>query len=89
MKRLFVLSLFAVSGGACEREPECDTIPPPETGLTCEEIEICCQGPECWYETQDGTRFDCAGNGSCSHAAIQVVCATCEVGEETANEVGC
>jgi hypothetical protein len=82
---IVLLSLLA----ACHNEPTCDHLEPDDPELDCEPIDICCQGPECWYETQDGTRYDCAGNGNCEHAAIEVVCATCELTESTSTDVDC
>jgi len=88
MKRVFVLAWF-VWCPACEKEPECETIQETQTDLQCEAIELCCQGDDCWYEDQRGTRYDCASFGNCGHAAVEVVCATCELDEQESNDVGC
>jgi len=43
----------------------------------------CCTGTDdgsltaCWYELDDGTRFDCAAPLDCTSAATELVCATC------------
>ena len=88
MKRVFVLA-WVVVGSGCEKEPECETIQETQTDLECEAIELCCQGEDCWYEDQRGTRYDCASFGNCGRAALEIVCATCEMGDQTATEVGC
>jgi hypothetical protein len=88
MKRVFVLTSFVWCSG-CEKEPACDTIQETATDLSCEAIDLCCQGNDCWYEDQRGTRYECLSSGNCGLAALEVVCATCEMDEQTATEVGC
>ena len=88
MKRPVLLSLFGVCT-ACAKEPECDTYQENQPDLTCEAIEICCQDEDCWYETDDGQRIDCEANGDCADAAVEVVCTTCDIGEQTSDDLGC
>jgi len=61
---------------------ECDPYDPSAPGLKCDEVFICCDGPDCWSETASGKRYE-AG------AEEQLICDACNVGAYTGAALGC
>ncbi len=68
---LFVLLLSCV---------QCEDFDPGAGLLDCDTVQLCTRGHETWYETADGTEYDCLADGQ---ACGDLLCDVCRLDEYT------
>jgi hypothetical protein len=59
--------------------PDCEDFDPGYGVLDCDTVQLCTQGHDAWYETNDGVRYDCDDASTCS----DMICDVCRMDAET------